>query len=138
MTCGWNAHPILVSFRHMDLAAEPESPARLRIEDTWIGHRAVIAASGELDIATAGELGEVVMRAIEAGAADVWLDLSGIEFMDSSGLRALLVARRALIERRRRLAVICGPGPVSRVLRIAGLEDRIAVYPDRAAAHAAG
>jgi anti-sigma B factor antagonist len=97
----------------------------------------VIAATGDIDIATVETLQDAVDRALESGAADVWLDLSHVEFMDSSGLRVLLGTRTALRARHKRFAVVCPEGPVRRVLEIAGLDDRLAVYSDRAAAHAA-
>jgi anti-sigma B factor antagonist len=122
-------------------AREPElrdEPAGLVLEEIRIGHRTVIAVAGDIDIATVETLQQAVERALVSGAADVWLDLSDVDFMDSTGLRVVLGARTALRRRKKRLAVICPPGPVHRVLEIAGLDDRLTVYPDRAAAHAAG
>jgi anti-anti-sigma factor len=114
--------------------------ADLEVELIRIGHRMVIAVSGRIDIATADTLRQAIDGALEWGAAEVWIDLSKVEFMDSSGMQVLLAARGELRRRSARLALICpaGPGPVRRVLEIAGVASAFAVYPDRATAHAAG
>jgi hypothetical protein len=39
---------------------------------------------------------------------------------------------------RERVAIICPAGPVRRALTLAGLDHDLAIYPDRATAHAAG
>lgn len=50
----------------------------------------VVKVAGELDIATAPELKDAVVAAIDEGATEVVLDASGIEFIDASGVRAML------------------------------------------------
>jgi anti-anti-sigma factor len=51
------------------------------------GGRAVISVTGELDIATIGSLGPAVRAELRQGS--VVLDLSGLSFMDSSGVRLI-------------------------------------------------
>ncbi len=53
-----------------------------------------VAVEGELDIATAPALDAVVAEAFAEGDEPVRLDLAGVPFMDSTGLRCLLSARR--------------------------------------------
>lgn len=50
-----------------------------------------VAARGELDLAGAGRL-EEALQAARAGRVPVVLDLSGLDFMDSTGVRLLLQA----------------------------------------------
>ena len=114
-----------------------DSPS-IEVREIRVGHRAVLAVSGELEIATADTLREAVEGAIASGAAELWVDLTHVRFMDSSGLRVLLSAQTLLRGRSKSLAVICPPGPVRRVFEVSGLEASLAIYPDRAAAHAAG
>ena len=54
-----------------------------------------LAAYGEIDMATAPELDAALVRAEESDAAQIILDLSAITFIDSCGLRVLLVAEHA-------------------------------------------
>lgn len=100
-----------------------------------VGHRFVLAATGEIDIASAGALRQALASAAESGAAEIWLDLSGVEFMDSTGLTALVDAQLRLTSRR--FAVICPEGPVRRVMSLAGIDRVIAVHPTRSDAHTA-
>jgi anti-anti-sigma factor len=83
------------------------------------GHLVTIA--GEVDLATAPQLADVLT---ECADGDVRLDLSSVTFMDSSGLRTLLVTHRSFRERGRRL-VICGPVDrvVHRTMEITGAAE---------------
>jgi anti-sigma B factor antagonist len=110
----------------------------LSIQELQIGRRTVLAASGEIDIATAARIHTAAARALRSGASDLWIDLSEVAFMDSSGIHALLAARQAADVREARFVVICPEGPVLRVLRIAGIDHKVTIHPDRASAHAAG
>ena len=109
-------------------------PAWLDVRESRVGHRLVLAATGEVDIASAGILREALAAAVASGAAEVWLDLTSVEFMDSTGISAIVDARSHLDSR---LAVICPDGQVRRVLAISGVDRSIAIHPNRFAAHAA-
>jgi anti-sigma B factor antagonist len=110
-------------------------PPQLELSQARVGHRLVLAASGEIDIASAGDLRQALRLASESGAAEIWLDLSDVEFMDSTGITAIVDARGALNPRR--FALICPDGPVRRVLDIAGIERAIPIHATRSEAHAA-
>jgi len=86
-----------------------------RIEDGLALHGELDAATGpELDIALLETRGSVV------------LDLSGITFMDSGGINALLRAR-ALLGREDRMLALARPStPVRRTLETAGIADLFA------------
>jgi anti-anti-sigma factor len=110
---------------------------QLTIAELRIGHRTVVAAAGELDSATAGELSDALGRVVDSGAPDVWIDLTNVTSMDSSGLELLLSTQSALAGGSRRLALICPEGPVRRALEIAGVASALEIHPDRSSAHAA-
>jgi len=81
-----------------------------------------VAAAGEVDLATAGELVDAVRAALDAG--DVVLDLQGVTFMDSSGVRALEALLRAADEVDGSLAIRAQLAPnVRQVLTLTGLLD---------------
>ena len=56
----------------------------------------LLAATGELDIATAPELGGTIADAIDAGLTRLVVDLSDISFLDSVAVAVLLHVRRQL------------------------------------------
>jgi anti-sigma B factor antagonist len=55
--------------------------------------RAVVALRGELDIADAASVA-AALNAVAAGTRELIVDLAGLEFIDCSGLTALLLARK--------------------------------------------
>jgi anti-anti-sigma factor len=113
--------------------AGPTPP--LGLLESRVGHRLVLAVKGEVDIASAPALRAALEGAADSGAAEIWVDLSRVEFMDSTGLTVLVEARQWLDGRR--FAVICPDGPVRRVMAVAGIDRMMAVHPSRSAAHAA-
>jgi anti-anti-sigma factor len=71
-------------------------PAELSLKSSTSGGACTITLAGELDMATASRLEAAVREALADGATEVLLDMSEVTFTDSSGLRAVLRARRAL------------------------------------------
>lgn len=80
---------------------------------------------GELDLSTTETLDAELERAEAAEARTVVLDLSGLTFMDSTGLRAILLADRRLREAGRRLCLVRGPRAVDRVFTLTGADRRL-------------
>lgn len=82
-----------------------------------------VLVRGELDLATAPELEDTLVTAIEDGR-EVVLDLRELEFMDSSGVRVLVVAHTRAEGRFGLIAA--GPNsPVTKILAIAGLAPEL-------------
>jgi anti-sigma B factor antagonist len=109
--------------------------AVLQVEEIQVGPRLVLSLAGEVDLASVGALHRAVQRVRTCGAAEVWIDLTRVGFIDSTGLSALVAARRALIPDRA-LVVICPTGPALHVIEVAGLDRIFTIRPDRASAHA--
>jgi len=88
----------------------------------------IATVSGDIDIANA----ELIVDAVIAGWATdpthgVVLDLTGVPFMDSSGLRAVLEIASRLDDDAAGLVLLSPVSPVRRVLSLAGLDERIPV-----------
>jgi anti-anti-sigma factor len=74
---------------------------------------------GELDISVAETTGRKIADAVPSSALGVVVDMSGLEFMDSSGVSMLFSLARRVGSHRQQLRVVAPPGrPVSRVLQI--------------------
>jgi anti-sigma B factor antagonist len=127
-------HPSTSLTPNKALREEDATPA-MTVRRRLVGHRTVLDVTGEVDIATAPELGSAVDTALASGAQELWLDLSATAFMDCSGLHVLLDAHRRMRGLRRRLAIVCPGGAVRRLFEIAGVADALPLYEDRAAAH---
>ena len=85
----------------------------LRIEVRHEPDRAVLALAGELDMASAPLLERAMEDEGLASTGMIVLDLQHLEFIDSTGLRIILAARRRCVEREQELAVTRGSQPVS-------------------------
>ena len=100
--------------------------AELTIETRRQGDDSVVLAlSGDFDLA-AIEKFETILRGVEAEAPGaIVIDLGQLDFMDSSGLRALVLADRRARSAERRLAIIPGPPTVRRVFEITQLDQEL-------------
>jgi anti-anti-sigma factor len=86
------------------------------------------------DRLTAPHLRAAIDAASADGAMELWIDLTHTEFMDSSGLHAILEAHERAGERNRRLAVICPPGAVRRLFDVTLVDGRLPIFGDRTSA----
>jgi anti-anti-sigma factor len=110
---------------------------KIQPEDSRVDGKAVaiLRLVGEVDLANADELTEQLLSERCRGADAVLLDLTDLEFMDSSGLRSVLIAAEELPCP---LVTVVSPGcAVDRLLELAEVGDRLRRYPDDAAALAA-
>ncbi len=82
----------------------------------------VIAVAGELDPHTAPDLEGMIDARSTAGATIV-LDLGDLRFIDSSGLRVIIAAHKALEERGGRLVIRRPTETAVRLLAITGLDE---------------
>jgi anti-sigma B factor antagonist len=98
---------------------------QLRIEVREAEGGALLALFGELDVSEA-ELVEKALATLEAKEPPVLvLDLRGLDFMDSSGIRLVVEADLRARQAQRRLFVVRGSEPVHRVFTIALLDRRL-------------
>ena len=103
--------------------AEVPAPGPLRIDSRREGDAVVVALNGELDLASAPELERELREAEAANPARVIIDLSGLGFMDSTGLQALLRTRERASSSAYELALRRGPHQVQRVFELTKTAD---------------
>ncbi|MGH2942916.1 MAG: STAS domain-containing protein [Solirubrobacteraceae bacterium] len=78
---------------------------------------------GELDLSNAGDVERELERVEATDARSIVVDLSGLTFMDSTGVRLLVTAHaRSREEDESRLTLVRGPVAVQRVLQLSGVE----------------
>jgi anti-sigma B factor antagonist len=91
----------------------------------------IVRVIGELDIAHEEELRAELNSAIESDQAGVLVDLSKCEFIDSSGVRSLLLGREAQMASDRgnkRFALVTSNEQVLRILSVMGVDKVIPVH----------
>lgn len=93
----------------------------LELDEHPLGAGYLIAASGEIDHSTTPLVANVLRRVTLEHEGPVVLDLTGATFIDSAGISTLLNALRRLTRLKRKMILICPPGPVQRVFELLGL-----------------
>lgn len=84
---------------------------------------AVIRVAGEIDLSTSDRLDTELEHLMEASdGREIVLDLSGVVFLDSTGLRTLWAARQRAQSAGSRLILAAPSEPVMRVLRVTRLD----------------
>ncbi|MFI6577831.1 STAS domain-containing protein [Nocardiopsis sp. NPDC050513] len=101
----------------------------------------VVPVHGDIDLATADRMRERLLRAAQGSRCDcLVVDMSGLDFFDASGLRALLAVHRVLT-REGRHVVLAEPAPIAaRVLDVLGMDRVFEIYPilEMALTHTSG
>jgi anti-anti-sigma factor len=92
-----------------------------------------VAPQGELDIATAEQVTAALAQVEADRPATILLDLRGLTFLDSTGLRIVVGADTRARDDGRRLVVVQGPEPVQRILHMTRLDERLEIVEDPAA-----
>jgi anti-sigma B factor antagonist len=96
-----------------------------------------VAVRGEVDVEAVPLLSEALEAAIRDSAGAFVIDLVDVEFLDSSGLGALMRGRALLGREERSLAIVCPAGPVRRLFEVVGVADVLFLYGSREEAAAA-
>ena len=110
---------------------------RFEVDDAGLGDAPGVAVHGEVDLNVVPALEGALDVAIRDSVGAFMIDLSDLEFIDSSGLQVLLRARGLLGREDRQLAVVCPYGPVRRVFELSGCSELFALYGSREEAAAA-
>jgi anti-sigma B factor antagonist len=95
--------------------------------------QAVVSAEGQVDLATAPELAGALAEAQGCGVNGIVVDLTGVDFLDSAGVRVLVEAAREAAAADVALSVRGATGWVARVLEITGVEEYLHVVPHQPA-----
>ena len=99
------------------------APGPLSIDTRRDGDAVLIVLHGELDLASAPELERELREAEASSPSRVTIDLTGLGFMDSTGLQALLRARERAGSSSHELKLRPGPHQVQRVFELTRTVD---------------
>lgn len=114
------------------LDVDPPQPGLFRVEVRTVEEFRVARLSGEIDLSNAADLQHLLSGLVHHGS--VVVDLSGLEFLDSTGLSALVLARRQADRAGNRLGLAGARGAVRKVLEITGLDVHLGSHQDVTAA----
>jgi anti-anti-sigma factor len=104
---------------------------QVQIEQRGRDDVVVARLTGELDISGADSTGQRIAEAVPSSARGVVVDMSDLEFIDSSGVSMLFELARRVGSRRQELRVVAPSGkPVARVLEIVEFDRAAPVHSD--------
>lgn len=86
-----------------------------------------LVVTGEIDLATVPELESAIESIFSANSHPLVVDLRESSFMDSTGLKTLVMAKRRFDENGRAFAIAVSGGPVSRLIDLSGVETSMRI-----------
>lgn len=88
-----------------------------------LGDSTVVEVAGEIDITTAPQFRARLIELIGGGCRSLVIDLTAVDFIDSTGLGALIGARRRLGDLSGELSLVVPPGPTRELFTATDLDD---------------
>lgn len=88
----------------------------------------VIKLEGEVDVYTAPQLKQQMIALLEAGTKQIIIDLTRVEYFDSTALGVLIGGLKRMRERDGNLSLICPNPRIRRVFEITGLDKIFDIY----------
>jgi anti-anti-sigma factor len=103
---------------------------------TTLGPVTVISISGSIDSASFFQLIQEADATLNSGHANLILDLGDVDFVSSGGLVALQTIAVRAVSHDGKMALCCVSQPVLKILSTTGLDKKLDIFPDLAAAKA--
>ena len=89
----------------------------------------MISLAGEFDLTSSSAVGDEILRLSESNEPKILVDLSGVSFIDSSALGALVSCTKHVREHQGEIEIVAPPGsPLHRLLELTGLDETIRPY----------
>ncbi len=94
------------------------------------GRCLVVSVSGRLDTLTSPDLDKAGKSWIEEGKVDVVLDMEGLDYISSAGLRSILALAKSIESNGGRLVLCNVRGMVEEVLSMSGFDSFLSIFAD--------
>ena len=99
--------------------------------------RTVVSVAGEIDVYTAPRLREEITELVAAGTYDIVIDMSEVEFLDSTGLGVLVGGLKKVRAHDGSLHLVCNQDRLLKIFLITGLAKVFVIHDTAEAALAA-
>jgi anti-sigma B factor antagonist len=107
-----------------------DTNTRFEIKQVVCGMRRTLVLTGDIDVASAPTLGGALAHVPMDRDTRLVLDLSRVTFIDSTGIRAIVVAQELCAQRGCEFSLVPGQARVQRVFEICGLLDHLPFRDD--------
>jgi anti-sigma B factor antagonist len=101
----------------------------LNLNERDVDSHDVVEVGGEVDVHSAPQLRDRLIEIIDGGKPSLVVDLSGLQFIDSTGLGALVAARNHAEAAGTRFQLVCKADRLLKVFRITGLDEVFEIHP---------
>ncbi|MBV9104320.1 MAG: STAS domain-containing protein [Candidatus Eremiobacteraeota bacterium] len=108
----------------------PQDLLSIDVQQTKDGAAQLFTLRGSMDIATSPTVRDALLGAAARGQHEIIVDLTNVDFLDSTGLGALIGAHKRAKEEGGQVRLIVQEGQILRLLRITGLLGVFGVYHD--------
>lgn len=106
----------------------------LSLQTGTVADRTILRVTGEIDVYTAPKLRQRLVQLVEDGARHLVVDLSGVEFLDSTGLGVLVGGLKRMRALSGSFALVCDQERILKIFRITGLDRIFTIVPTEQAA----
>ena len=107
---------------------------QLRADVSSLDGWTVVSLFGELDVASAPNLREQLIQLVSQGSHMLVLDLEGLDFLDSTGLGAIISALKRARTNGGDLRLVCTQSRIRRLFEITALDKAFPLFPSLDAA----
>jgi anti-sigma B factor antagonist len=107
----------------------PKLTPVLQVRDVVSGGHHTLIVSGELDLVSGAELEAAVRGLCGTDTTGIVIDMSELGFIDSTGVRALVVAQRLCEQHGHEFGLVPGPKSIQRIFEVTGL-DKVLPFSD--------
>jgi anti-sigma B factor antagonist len=120
----------------IDHSAEPTIPAvsahqqnGFKVRESWSDRLVVLSVCEVVDVLSAPRMSEAICDALGKAPAGLILDLTGVHFLASVGMRVLVAAQEAADALSVRFGIVADGAATSRPIRLLGLDVILTLYP---------
>jgi anti-sigma B factor antagonist len=92
---------------------------------------AIVALTGEVDIYSAPQFKETLVRGIDEGARHIIVDLAAVTFIDSTALGVLVSGAKRVRPQNGTLDIVCSDENITRIFEITGLDRIFGIHASR-------
>jgi anti-anti-sigma factor len=114
----------------------PAEQPRMQIQQSSRDGVAIVSPRGRIDTTTSGSVEDTIRHVVDSGARNLIVDLSGVEYISSAGLRVFLVLAKRMRDLRGKLVLSGMTEPVRQVFQLAGFMALFLVEPTEDSAFA--
>jgi anti-sigma B factor antagonist len=100
----------------------------LTLNDRQEGNRTILDVAGEVDVYTAPKLREKLVELVGDGNYHIIVDMTKVEFLDSTGLGVLVGGLKRVRSHEGSLVLVCNQERILKIFRITGLTKVFPIY----------